>query len=384
MKRFTHFFIRFREFDWILILVAAVLTAVGLSAIYSIDLSRGERLQYFPTQFVAALLGVAALFAAGIMHRSMYRSAAPIAYAAAFILLGLVLVFGTTIRGTTGWFRIGGASFQPAELAKAGLILFLGWWMERHKRRFQSWQFVFTSGVAAMLLAGLILLQPDAGSAFILGLIWFGLLLLSGTKKRYIAILLGLVAVAGVVGWAGFFKEYQKERILTFIHPERDTLGAGYNVAQSVIAVGSGQFFGRGLGFGSQSQLHFLPEAQTDFIFSVIAEELGFLGAGTVVALYSFLVYRLVRIALLARDDFSAYAVLGIALLFAIHFFVNVGGALGLLPVTGVTLPFVSYGGSSLLVNFALLGVAESIARAGARGKDDGEDTPIVFTGPKG
>ncbi|HYE59910.1 MAG TPA: rod shape-determining protein RodA [Candidatus Kapabacteria bacterium] len=353
-----------RDFDWWLLLVSLGLTTVGLAAIYSVDLSRGESLTYFPTQITALVLGILVLFIAGSMHVSLYQASAVFVYGIGFLLLVLVLFLGEEIRGTTGWFRFGGFSFQPAEFAKVALILFLGWWIQKHRRRFDRWQFVFTSGLSMALFAGLIVLQPDIGSAFILGSLWFGMLLLTGTKKRYIAILLGLVVITVIFAWFFVFKGYQKERLFTFLDPERDPLGAGYNVTQSIIAVGAGQLTGRGLGFGSQSQLHFLPEAQTDFIFSVIAEELGFIGVAIVFTLYAILIYRLVRIALRSREDFGSYVVLGIAVLFCTHLLINVGGAIGLLPLTGVTLPFLSYGGSSLLMNFLLIGVAESIARA--------------------
>jgi len=155
--------------------------------------------------------------------------------------------------------------------------------------------------------------------------------------------------------------------LLTFIHPERDPLGSGYNVTQSIIAVGSGKIFGRGLGFGSQSQLHFLPEAQTDFIFSVIGEELGFIGVNIMLIVYVVLLWRLVHIAKNCTSDFSAYTVLGIALLFLFQMIVNVGAAIGILPLTGVTLPFVSYGGSSLLINMILIGISESAAISSTR-----------------
>lgn len=368
MRLIRSFFLSLRRLDWILIVVTIILTAVGLSAIYSVDLSRGETLQLFPTQIVAAGLGLLALLVASGLHVSVYQSGARVMYLAAAALLVAVLFFGVTIRGTTGWFRLSGFSFQPAELAKVALIIFLAWWIERHRRRFERWQYVFTSGLATGVLAVLIMLQPDVGSAFILSGVWFFLLLLTGTRKRYIAALIAVVAVIFMAGWFAFFQPYQKQRILTFFNPDLDSLGSGYNVTQSIIAVGSGQFFGRGLGFGSQSQLHFLPEAQTDFIFSVIAEELGFIGVAIVMFLYGLLIFRLVRIARLCRDDFSAYTVLGIALLFLIHFIVNVGGAVGLLPVTGVTLPFVSYGGSSLLINYFLIGIAQSVARSATLG----------------
>jgi rod shape determining protein RodA len=170
--------------------------------------------------------------------------------------------------------------------------------------------------------------------------------------------------LVALTSWRFYLKDYQKERVLTFLNPERDPMKSGYNVTQSIVAVGAGQFFGRGLGRGSQSQLHFLPEAQTDFIFSVISEELGFFGAGLVILLFFVIIWRLLFIARRANSDFAAYMVLGIALVFMAQIVLNTGGALGLLPMTGVTLPFVSYGGSSLIINLMMIGLAESVYRS--------------------
>ena len=357
------FFLFFRGYDWIITIVIFILTALGLAAIYSVDLSRGDSLIYFPTQLIAFFLGGTVFFITRNIHKTRYESMARTIYIFGLILLAGVLIFGITIRGTTGWYRILGFSFQPAEFAKLALVLLFGWWMSKQGRRYYALDFVLSSGIAAGLYVGLILMQPDLGSALVLVGIWFGLLLFSGTKKRYIVLLIGLVIGAFVLGWFFLFQAYQKERLLTFIDPTRDPLNTGYNVTQSIIAIGSGKLFGRGLGFGSQSQLHFLPEAQTDFISSVIGEELGFVGLSILLALYFVLIWRFIRIAVTARDDFSSYTVMGIALLFFIQLIVNMGGAIGLLPVTGVTLPFVSYGGSSLIINYALVGIAESIAR---------------------
>lgn len=358
----TKLFRFFVGYDWLLALAMLLLTALGLAAIYSVDLSRGESLTYFPTQVLAAGLGCLFFFIAASIHKTRYASAARMIYIGALFMLIAVLFFGTTVRGTTGWFRFFGFSFQPAELAKLGLVVLLGWWMSRQGRRYDSLEFLFSSGAAMGLYVLLIFLQPDLGSAVVLVGIWFGLLLFSGAKKRYIAILVSIVIVVATLGWFFFFQTYQKERVLSFLDPERDPLNAGYNVTQSLIAIGSGGLFGRGLGFGSQSQLHFLPEAQTDFIVAVIGEELGFVGLGILLLLYGVLLWRCIRIAALARDDFSSYTACGIALIFFIQLVINMGGALGLLPVTGVTLPFVSYGGSSLIINYMLVGIAESIA----------------------
>ena len=353
-----------RKFDWILAGTVFVLSCVGLAAIYSVDLSRGDTLDIFPKQVIALGIACVSLFVVSQIHVSFYESTARFFYIVSIVLLAAVLLFGSTIRGTTGWFHLAGFSFQPAEFAKVALIIFLAWRIERQARRFEKWQFVVASGVMALLPVLLIMVQPDLGSASILIGVWFVLLMLSGTKKRYIFGLIGIFVLVAVMGWMFFLKDYQKLRILTFVDPARDPQGSGYNVSQSVIAIGAGQLRGRGLGFGSQSQLHFLPEAQTDFIFSVVGEELGFVGELIVLGLYGVLVWRLIRLVYRCRSDFSAFTILGIMVMFILHIVVNIGGATGLLPVTGVTLPFLSYGGSSLIINFVLIGIAQSVARS--------------------
>ncbi len=355
---------RIFQFDWLLLSVVFVLTAVGLAAIYSVDLSRGGPLSLFPTQVTALLIGLVALLVAGSTHITVYQSSAKIAYIVGFLLLIAVLIFGQSIRGTTGWFRVAGFSFQPVEFAKVSLILFLASWIHRYNRRFRSWQFLVSTGFFTLVYMGLVMLQPDLGSALILGSVWVGLLALAGTKKRYLLGMIGLVALAGTAGWFFLFEDYQKDRLRTFVNPEAYASNEGYNVVQSIIAIGAGRLTGRGLGFGSQSQLHFLPEAQTDFIFSVIGEELGFIGALILLTLYILLLWRLIRIALLCKNDFAAFFVLGVAVMISVQVFINIGGTTGLLPVTGVTLPFVSYGGSSLIMNLLLIGIAQSMAVA--------------------
>lgn len=367
MSRWSAMTRKWRRFDWVVLAAVLILSMVGLSAIYSVDLSRGTSLTFFPTQIIALGLGLTALIVVANIHISFFESNARLLYVLGVVALIAVLFFGVTIRGTTGWFRFAGFSFQPAELAKLALVVFLGWRISRQSRRFDTWQFVVATGFMTLIFVGLIIAQPDLGSASILLGIWFGLLMLSGTKKRYIFALIGVVFITFVMGWLFLFKDYQRERILTFMNPERDPLGSGYNVTQSIIAIGSGQLTGRGLGFGSQSQLHFLPEAQTDFIFSVIGEELGFVGVNIMLIVYVILLWRLVHIARECTNDFSAYTVLGIALLFLFQMIVNVGAAIGMLPVTGVTLPFVSYGGSSLLINMILIGIAQSAAISSTR-----------------
>jgi len=194
-----------------------------------------------------------------------------------------------------------------------------------------------------------------------LGLIWFGLMIMVGVRRTYILGFVLVALIAAVAVWFFLLQPYQKDRILIFVDPNRDPLGAGYNISQAIIAIGSGQWFGRGLGFGSQSQLKFLPEAQTDFIFSAIGEELGFAGTAAMIGIFSFMLWRLVDIARRSDNDFGSTFASGVAIALFAQFVVNVGANLGLLPITGVTLPFVSYGGSSLVVNLLMIGIVESM-----------------------
>ncbi len=354
----------FFKLDRTLLLLVSVLLMFSFAAIYSIDLSRGEELTYFPTQFTAFVIGVVLLLLVSRLHMSFFQSLSKPVYFLSVLALILVLFFGNSIRGTTGWFRLAGLSFQPAELAKLGLIMMLGYLIVKQGRRFDKLQFVVLSGIFLIIPVLLILLQPDLGSALVLGVIWFGMLIFTGVKKRYIFILTLLVICTFVLSWFFVFEQYQRDRLSVFLHPEEELLGAGYNVNQSIIAIGAGNFFGRGLGFGSQSQLHFLPEAQTDFIFSVIAEELGFVGAFIVLLVYVLFLIKIIFIAKNCRDDYGSYVAVGIGLLFFIQLIFNLGGATGLLPITGLTLPFVSYGGSSLVINLLLVGILMSISRS--------------------
>lgn len=276
------------------------------------------------------------------------------------LLIGVV-AFGANIRGTKGWFVFSGFSFQPVEMAKVGIILMLAYVVYHFGRRYERPLFFFGTGLVTLLVMGLIMLQPDLGSAVIVGVIWFGTMLLVGARRSYlIGFVMGAIVLA-VFGWFFLLHDYQKGRIETFLNPGADPLGRGYNSIQALIAVGAGQVTGRGLGFGSQSQLRFLPEAQTDFIFTVIGEELGLVGVTVFLVLFDVMLYRLVLIVRRSNDDFVSVTVGGIAILFFSQLFINVGANIGLLPITGVTLPFVSYGGSSLIINLFLIGITESM-----------------------
>lgn len=350
-----------RNFDWLLFFSALLLCILGLAAIYSVELSRGPEVNYVHKQIIAIGIGLFSLFFCSLMQPSFFRSLAKPLYFFSIFMLGIVLVLGKTIRGTRGWFVLGGFSFQPVELAKLALILILAYSVSNFGRRFERPLYFIGTFCIVMVLIGLTMAQPDLGSSVLLGTIWFAIMFLTGAKRAYIVsfVLSGLVF--SVFAWFFLLHPYQKDRVLNFINPSRDALDSGYNTTQAMIAIGSGEFFGKGLGFGSQSQLRFLPEAQTDFVFSVIGEELGFAGVLVMIALFSVMLWRLVILMENAGDDFASVTVGGIAVILAFQLFINTGANLGFLPVTGVTLPFVSYGGSSIIIDLTLIGIAQSM-----------------------
>ncbi len=351
-----------RHYDWVLLVAVFLLAMVGLSILYSISLGYDPvDFTNFNKQLLYYGLGTVVMVAASLMNYSGYRVYSRYFYWGAVALLFFVVLFGATLRGTKGWFSLFGFYFQPVELAKIALIFFLAKFFANRYHQFHEWRHIIVSFVGTFILVILILMQPDTGSALVLTGIWALLLVISGVRWRYILYILLIGVVLATVLWFGVLADYQKNRILTFINPEIDPLGSGYNVTQAKIAVGSGGWVGKGLGFGSQSQLKFIPESQTDFIFAVIAEELGFVGVALVLSLFGVIFYRLIRGAKQARDDFGMFTLLGIAALLFIHLFVNIGMNIGLLPVTGISLPFLSYGGSFVLITMFLVGVAESV-----------------------
>lgn len=353
---------KLRSFDWVLFGAVFLLVLIGLTAIYSVSLGyEPPDFENFRKQIISLIVGSGLGFVVASMNYSAFRLYSRYIYWGAVMLLVLVLLFGTTVRGTTGWFNFFGFSFQPVELAKVALLLFLAKFFANRFQQFHEIRHIVVSLVGMLILISLVLMQPDVGSSLVLVGLWGVLLFLSGVRWRYWLLLLLVFLFVVLILWFGVFEEFQKNRILTFINPELDPLGSGYNVTQAIIAIGSGGFLGQGLGFGSQSQLKFIPESQTDFIFAVVAEELGLVGVILVLVLYLVVFWRLLRAAKRAPDDFGMYFLLGIAVLFLIHLTVNVGMNLGLLPVTGISLPFLSYGGSFLIISLLLIGMAQSV-----------------------
>lgn len=351
------------RFDWTLLLASTALASVGLLAIYGIGISRdGANLFQFEKQLVAALMGWALIFGGIFLDYRHIRSFALPLYGFGAAMLAGVLLFGQTIRGTRGWFVIGNLSFQPVELSKVLLAIFLAAYLSRHVHKRLGWTAFIGSGAATLLYVGLVLLQPDFGSAVVLVMMWLAAVLFAGLPRRAWILLFGGMAIVGTLFWTVGLKPYQRARLVSFVNPAADPRGAGYNVTQARIAIGSGGLLGKGLGEGSQSRLRFLPEASTDFVFSVIGEDLGFIGIAIVLLLFGLLSYRLLFIARMSQDPFAQILLLCFIALIGFHVLVNAGMNLGVMPVTGIPLPFVSAAASSLIVAFVVVALAESIA----------------------
>ncbi len=334
---------------------------LGLSAIYSVELSQdAASLLQVKKQIVAGVVGVLLFLILALSNFKLLQNYSLALYVVCILLLVGVLFFGSTIRGSTGWFEVGGVSLQRVEFMKIALVISLATYCSRHARPLRP-RHLFESGLITALPVGLVLLQPDLGSTSILVGTWLVVLVCAGIPWRYVVAMGAVLVVVLGMSWQFLFADYQRARIESFLNPQIDPLGEGYNVAQAIIAVGSGGWLGSGLGSGTQSQLKFLPESQTDFIFAVIAEELGFFVFCLVLASFAVVFIRLRSHVALSRDDFTSFLLLGSGAVFFLQFFVNIGMNLGLFPVTGIGLPFVSYGGSSLLVMLTFAGIIESV-----------------------
>ncbi len=350
-----------RRLDWVLLGVTLLLVAVGLAALFSITLNVEQpRIDKFYRQLLSFGLGVVLLVSAISFDYRMLRSGGWLFYTIGLFLLTAVLIIGATFRGTTGWFAFLGQTFQPVEIVKIILVIVLARYFAQHIDQGATWRVIGVSAAISAVPAVLILIQPDLGSALLLLATWFGMLMfLRLSWRRLAALVLGVIIIA-LIGWLTL-QDYQRDRILTFLDPGRDPLRSGYNIRQAIVAVGSGQFFGRGLGLGTQSQLNFLPTQDTDFIFAVVAEELGLVGVVLLLSLFGIFLSRFVRGLRSTRDVFGAFLLAGLFILFAVEIILNISGNIGLLPITGTPLPFLSFGGSALISSMIGVGLALGI-----------------------
>lgn len=351
------------KLDWILITATLILFGVGLLALYSISVSQvnvGKEISYFTKQLVAFAIGIVSMFVLALVDYHYFRAHSKIIYFLILIMLLVVLIKGSLVRGTTGWISIGFFNFQPVEIAKILLIISLASFITKSKAMLSEISRLIASFVLAGAVIALVLMQPDFGSALVLVAILITMIFLSGIEWKYLLSMFILGILSLIMVWF-LLADYQKNRLINFVNPENDPKGSGYNVIQSMVAVGSGGLKGKGLGHGSQSQLNFLPENHTDFIFAVIIEEFGVFGAGVIMTLLFIIFYRLKKIAEIAMDNFGYLIVTGSMAMFFVQVVVNIGMNIGVMPVTGIPLIFLSYGGSSLIASFMAIGIINNI-----------------------
>jgi rod shape determining protein RodA len=353
--------------DRFMLLVAFVLLAIGLVSIYSAGAGvRRSTVQYAIRQMAWGGVSIAAYVVVLRIGYQNFLKWSYWVYAAAISLLGVLLILGTASRGALSWFRFGSVSFQPAELGKVALILFLSRFCSRYPPDNLK-RLVATLAMAGVSVV-MILLQPDLGSALVYGSIIFAMITVAGTPGKYLGGLVAAVIVIMPFFWHTL-KAYQKLRLVVFLDPYVDPQGAGYNVIQSRIAVGSGGLWGKGFLHGTQGRLHFLPEPHTDFIFSVYAEEFGFVGGLLVILLFSFLFWRLLRAAFRTKDARAKLLCVGVTAWIWFQVMESVAMSMGLAPITGLPMPLFSYGGSSLLMEFIGLALVQSVAISPVRDK---------------
>lgn len=351
----------FAGFDPILFGAAFCLSLFGVATMYS---HVGEN-SFFNQQLIWLLISVSIFLLVLVPDYRFLRTtnAAFYAYVVVVILLILTPFFAEEILGARQRFDLGFFSLQVSDPAKLILIAVLAKYFAKRHELIGDVRHIIVSGIYTFIVFGLVFIQPDFGTAMIIFLIWFGMVLVAGIRFRHLAMvfLIGLLAF-GVL-WEFAFKDYQKERIMTFLNPLADIQGAGYNAYQSTVAVGSGEIFGKGIGYGTQSKLLFLPEYETDFIFAAFSEEWGLFGVVILFTLFAVVILRLLWHAKHGASNFEKLFATGVAIYLLSHFFIHVGINIGLLPVTGTTVPFLSYGGSHLVTEFAALGVVLAMSR---------------------
>jgi len=375
-----------KRVDWALFAAVLALSLYGLVMIYSATRSPEAAGLSPPSQFAQKqllwlLIGLGA-FAIMLVweYESLARCHLPF-YALVLLLLLAVLKIGKSPTGAASWIAVGGFRFQPSEFAKIAVILSLASYISRRADAVRTPAVVLRSLLIAGAPVALVLLQPDFGTAVVIVAIWFGVLYLGGAQRKHLLAVFACGALLLVLMWNldripldrirpaplakalshVRLKDYQKRRLTIFLSPRSDPLGAGYHIIQSRLAIGSGQFLGRGLLHGTQSRLRFIPERHTDFIFSVVGEELGFVGAIAMLLLYFFLFWRGLRIVLRARDPLGSLFAAGAVSMLAFHAFVNIGMSINVMPITGIPLPFMSYGGSNLLASYLAFGLLQSV-----------------------
>jgi rod shape determining protein RodA len=359
-----------RNVDWVLLFGVAALVAYGLWAIAGITMHdvTGDANYFVVRQAVFALIGAVGMVVMTVLDPGFWRRNARLVYGVLLVVLIIAPLFGTEVRNTRRWLDIGPFRFQPSEFGKLLLVLFLAAFLADRGRRIAERETTLTATGLALLPVVLVFLQPDFGTAIVYSAILGATLFVAGTRWSQLAALLGVAVLgAGFVLWLGpamdvnVLKQYQRDRIVGFTNPSKDPGGSTYNINQSITAVGAGQVDGRGPNGATQTRSNYLPEHATDFAFASLAEQRGFLGATILLLLYLLVIWRAIKVITLARDAFAAIAAGGIAFMLLIQIFINVGMTVGMAPITGIPLPFVSVGGSSMVANLLAIGVLQAI-----------------------
>lgn len=353
-------------FDMSLFGAVVCIMLAGLFTMSSFQVSDS----YFWKQGLWILVSLSAfLFVSQFEYRFLKQThVVVILYTFILGILSLLFVVGHISKGAESWFKIAGVAFQPIDLMKLVLIIVLAKYFSRRHIAIANIRHIIVSGVYAFIPFVLVILQPDFGSAMVLVAIWFGMVLVSGISKTHLFTVILMAIVVFSLAWKFVFKPYQKARIMNFVYPLQDIRGTGYNAYQSTIAVGSGGLYGKGVGFGTQSRLNFLPEYRTDFIFAAFAEEWGFIGSLLLLLFFSIILYKLAIFALVADSTFEALFTYGVIIWITTHIAINVGMNIGIMPVTGIPLPFMSYGGSHLLAECIALGMCVAMKRYAREG----------------
>ena len=355
-----------KSLDWTLL---SAITAIALAGLFTMSSFESNDSYFWKQGLWISISLVAFCITSQFEYRFLKQTRTVVAiYILLLAVLALLFIIGHVSKGAESWFRLGGIAFQPIDLMKLGLIIVLAKYFSRRHVQIANIRHIIVSLVYMLIPFIFVLLQPDFGSAMVLFFIWLGLVLVSGISVRHL-LLVGLIAITMFAfAWKIAFKPYQKARIMNFVHPLADLRGTGYNAFQSTIAVGSGGLLGKGIGYGTQSRLNFLPEHKTDFIFAAFAEEWGFIGSMLILVFFCIIFCKLAYYAVIADSTFEALFTYGVLIWLLTHVIINIGMNIGIMPVTGIPLPFMSYGGSHLLAESIALGMAASMRRYGRSG----------------
>ena len=358
---FSSWIKNYKNMDMVLFGAITMIMVAGLLTMSSFS----ENDSYFLKQGTWIIISLVVFFVASSFEYRFLKQTkiVVVLYGILLSILALLFVLGHVSKGAESWFRVGGIAFQPSDLMKLVLVIILAKYFSRRHVEIANIRHIIVSLVYTLIPFCLVLLQPDFGSAMVLFAIWLGLVLVSGISIRHLLFVCTLGVCMFLLAWNFAFKPYQKARILTFINPLADVRNTGYNVYQSTIAVGSGGVFGKGVGYGTQSRLNFLPEYKTDFIFAAFAEEWGFVGSLLLIGFFLIILTKLSLYAYVADSTFEALFTYGVLIWIATHVIINIGMNTGIMPVTGIPLPFMSYGGSHLLAESLALGMCVGMRR---------------------